>query len=400
MKHRIVVLGAGYAGANAAGRLARKLHRDDVEITLVNADPDFVERVRMHQLAVGQELRLRPLRDVLAGTGVAVRTARVTAVDVDHRVVDLVDPHGGPDRTSTDRIGYDTLIYALGSVAADSGVPGVAEHAHVVASRAGALRLRERLLDLAAGGTVVVVGGGLTGIEAVTEIAESRPDLHVALAARGELGDWLGERARHFLRRTFDRLRITVHEHADVTAVDAAGVATAAGGWIPADVTVWTGGFVAHPLAAATSLELADNGQVVVDASMRSVSHPDVYVVGDAAFAAGAGGAPLRMSCASGVPTAWRAADAVAARLTGRRVPDAPIGYTGQCISLGRGAGILQFVAPDDTVRAAAITGGLGARIKELVCSSAAWSVSHPTMMLPSRRRRIVAAPADHPVSV
>ena len=80
-------------------------------------------------------------------------------------------------------------------------------------------------------------------------------------------------------------------------------------------------------------------------------------------------------------------------------LPDGPIGYTGQCISLGRGAGILQFVAPDDTVRAAAITGGFGARIKELVCSSAAWSVSHPTMMLPSRRRRIVAAPADHPVS-
>lgn len=389
MKHRVVVLGAGYAGTNAAGRLARRLHPDDVEITLVNADPDFVERVRMHQLAVGQELRPRPLRDVVAGTGVAVRTARVTAVDVDQRVVDLVDPYG-----VADRIRYDTLIYALGSVAADHGVPGVAEHAHSVASRPAALRLRERLLDLAAGASVLVVGGGLTGIEAVTEIAESRPDLHLALATRGELGDWLGAKARRHMRRTFARLRITLHEHTDVTAVDVAGAATAAGGWIPADATVWTGGFAAHPLATATSLELADTGQIVVDATMCSVSHPDVYVVGDAAFAAGAGGAALRMSCASGIPTAWRAADAVAARLTGRGTPEGPIGYTVQCISLGRGAGILQFVTSDDAARAAAITGRFGARLKELVCSGAAWSVSHPTMLLPSRRRRLVDAPA------
>jgi len=394
MKHRIVVLGAGYTGAHAAGRLARSLHPDDVEITLVNADPDFVERVRMHQLAVGQELRLRPLRDVFAGTGVEVRTARVTAVDVDHRSVELVDPHGG-----TGRIAYDSLVYALGSVATDHGVPGVAEHAHSVTSRPAALRLRERLLDLAPGANLLVVGGGLTGIEAVTEIAESRPDLHVALAARGELGDWLGERARRHLSRTFDRLRITTHEHTDITAVDAAGVATSDSGWIPADVTVWTGGFVAHPMATATTLELADTGQIVVDATMRSVSHPDVYVVGDAAFAAGAGGAPLRMACGSGIPGAWLATDSLAARLTGRRVPDREVGYYGQCISLGRRSGMLQFVTLDDEARSAAITGGFGARIKELVCSGAAWSISHPTLLVPRRRRRIVAAPADRTVS-
>ncbi len=57
MQHRIIVLGAGYAGATAAGRLARRLYREDVAITLVNAEPDFVERVRLHQLAVGQEPR-------------------------------------------------------------------------------------------------------------------------------------------------------------------------------------------------------------------------------------------------------------------------------------------------------------------------------------------------------
>ncbi len=68
-QHRIVVIGAGYAGAIAAGRLARRLRREDVAITLVNAEPDFVERVRMHQLAVGQELRPRPFSEMFAGTG-------------------------------------------------------------------------------------------------------------------------------------------------------------------------------------------------------------------------------------------------------------------------------------------------------------------------------------------
>lgn len=63
--------------------------------------------------------------------------------------------------------------YALGSTAADHGVPGVAEHAHFVAGKDSALRLRERLAGLASGETVLVVGGGLTGIEAATEIAET-----------------------------------------------------------------------------------------------------------------------------------------------------------------------------------------------------------------------------------
>ena len=102
MRHRIVVLGAGYAGASAAGYLARQLHPDDFEITVVNAEPDFVERMRLHQLAAGQELRHRPLAEVFAGTGIRLRVARVTAVDAEQRIVTVADGGG------TDRIGYDT----------------------------------------------------------------------------------------------------------------------------------------------------------------------------------------------------------------------------------------------------------------------------------------------------
>ncbi|GIG69142.1 NAD(P)/FAD-dependent oxidoreductase [Phytomonospora endophytica] len=381
MKHRIVVLGAGYAGASAAGRLAKRLHADDTEITIVNGDADFVERVRMHQLATGQELKHRPLAGMYKGTGVAVRVAKVAAVDVEAKTVALDDGE----------IAYDTLVYALGSASTDHGVPGVAEHAHDIGGKGSALRLRERLAALPAGGTVVVVGGGLTGLEGVTEIAESRPDLDVALAARGELGDWLNDKARTHLRGVCERLGITVHEHTSVTAVETGGVITGDGERIAADVTVWTTGFAVHPIAKATALEVSDTGRIVVDGTMRSVSHPDVYAVGDAALAPGAGDKPLRMSCASGVPMAWRAADTIAARLTGGKIDTAPLGYTQQCVSLGRRDGVIQFVTADDKAKPGLLKGRFAARYKELICKSAAWGAANPTLGMPVRRRRVTA---------
>lgn len=388
MPHRIVVLGAGYTGAIAAGRLARRLHREDAAVTLVNAEPDFVERVRLHQLAVGQDLKSRPFGEMFAGTGVELKLAKVTGVDVDRRTVAVADASGVEERE------YDTLVYALGSSWNDQGVPGAAEHAHEIAGRPGALRLRERLARLGAGQPVVVVGGGLTGLEAATEIAEARPDLDVALAARDGLGDWLSPAGRRHLRRVFDKLGITVHEHAVVVGVEADRVATAGGGSIQAAVTVWTTGFAVHPIARATTLEVTDAGQIVVDGTMRSVSHRDVYAIGDAAMAMGPGDKPLRMSCASGTPTAWQAADVIAARLCGGRLPKVPLRYVNQCISLGRKEGLIQYVTADDRAVRAALTGRLAVGYKELVCKGAAWAVAHPTLGLPTRRRRVMREPA------
>ncbi|MFF3849122.1 NAD(P)/FAD-dependent oxidoreductase [Streptomyces sp. NPDC002328] len=395
MKHRIIVLGAGYTGAVAAGRIAKRLHRDDVDITLVNAEPDFVERVRMHQVAVGQNLKPRPFSEMFAGTGVELRLARVNSVDVDRRTVSVVDANGGANGDSNgdaEELEYDTLVYALGSGWNDLGVPGVAEHAYEIAGRPGALRLRERLAALSAGQPVVVVGGGLTGVEAATEIAEARPDLAVALVARGGLGDWLSDKGRAHLRKVTDKLGITVHEHAAVTGVEADRVTFADGETVPAAVTVWTAGFAVHPIAQATTLDVTGTGQIVVDRTMRSVSHPDVYAIGDAAMAMGPGDKPLRMACASGVPAAWQAADAIAARLVGRKVPSTSIRYFNQCISLGRGEGLIQYVTADDRAVNAALTGRLAALYKEVVCKGAAWGVANPTMGLPTRRRRVVAA--------
>lgn len=379
MQHRIIVLGAGYTGATAAGRLAKRLHREDVAITLVNAEPDFVERVRMHQLAAGQDLKPRPLREMFAGTGVELKLGKVTGIDVDRKTVTVGDG---------DELAYDTLVYALGSGWNAQGVPGTAEHAYEIASRPGALRLRERLAGLDAGQRVVVVGGGLTGLEAATELAEARPDLEVAVAARGGLGDWLSPKGREHVRKVFGKLGITAYEHTAVAGVEADRIATADGRAVPAAVTVWTTGFAVHPIAQATALEVTGTGQIVVDGTMRSVSHPDVYAVGDAAMAMGPGDKPLRMSCASGTPMAWQAADAIAARLTGGKLPNAPIRYFNQCISLGRKEGLIQYVTADDRAKPAVLTGRLAAAYKEVICKGAAWGVANPTLGVPTRRRR------------
>ncbi|MEV6325433.1 FAD-dependent oxidoreductase [Nocardia sp. NPDC051787] len=382
MKHRIVVLGAGYAGAFSATFLARQLHSDDFEITVVNAEPDFVERLRLHQLAAGQDLRHRPLAEVFAGTGIRLRVARVTNLDVEHRTVTVADGEG------IDRLEYDTLLYALGSTIADHGVPGVDGHAFHVAARPSALRLRARLDELDEGGKVLVVGGNLTAIEAATELAESRPGLRVSLVTRGELGGWLGAKARRHLLRAFDRFGITVHEHTAIVRVEEAGAVAADGTAFTADATVWAAGFAVHPIAAASGLAVEPNGQITVDRQMRSVSYPNVYAAGDSVFVIGDNGLPLPMSCASAGFTSMQATAAIIGDLTGRKISTTSLSYVGNHISLGRNDGIFQLVDGDARSKSWALCGRTAARVKSAILETAAWSLRHPTFGRPSHKYR------------
>ncbi|MGN9786814.1 NAD(P)/FAD-dependent oxidoreductase [Nonomuraea sp. ZG12] len=390
MKHRIVVLGAGYAGAYVAGNLARRLSPADTEITVVNAEPDFVERLRLHQLAAGQEIEAQKLADVFAGTGIRLRLARVTAVDPERQAVAVADADGGGE------LAYDTLVYALGSHGADRGVPGVAEHAFDIAARPSALRLRERLDSLdkrGEGGNVLVVGDGLTGIETATEIAESRPGLSVALVARGELGAQLAAGARSHLRQACDRLGVTVLEHTSIEAVEATRVLCADGTSLASDATVWTAGFAVNPIAAAGGLEVAENGQIIVDRTMRSVSHPNVYAAGDSAHAIGDNARPLPMSCASAGFTGGQAIHAIVGRLTGRKIANTKLVYSYNHISLGRRDGILQMVDDEGQAKPKYMGGRKVARIKSGILKTSLWATSHPTFGLPKRKLRLAAAP-------
>jgi len=390
MKHRILVLGAGYAGAYTAGNLARRLSPADVEITVVNAVPDFVERMRLHQLAAGRDIEAPKLADVFASTGIRLRLARVTALDPERQVVAVADAEGGGE------LGYDTLLYALGSHGDVEGVPRAAEHAFDVAARPSALRLRERLASPGRrgdGGSVVVVGDGLTGIETATEIAESRPELSVTLIARGELGARLSAGARGRLRRACDRLGVTVLEHTMVEAVEGTRVLCADGTARASDATVWTAGFAVDPVAAAGGLEVTGNARIVVDRTMRSVSHPNVYAIGDSAYAIGDNGRPLPMSCASAACTSQQAIEAILGRLTGRKIANTKLVYTYNHISLGQGDAIWQGVDDEGQPKPKHMGGRKSARLKVRLVALSRWATSHPTLGMPKRKHRLAAVP-------
>ncbi|MBP2338566.1 NADH dehydrogenase FAD-containing subunit [Saccharothrix coeruleofusca] len=347
MAERIVVVGAGYAGLAAAKLAARWT---GARVTLVNERDRFVERVRLHQLAAGQRLRDLPLAELLAGTGVELAVDRVTAIEAATRKVELT---GGA-------LGYDRLIYALGSRADLGSVPGAAEHARAVATLEDAERLREDLRDAR---TVAVVGGGLTGVEAAAELAESRPDLRVRLVTGGELGGALSVKGRRHVRAVFDRLGVQVRDRVRVAEVRADGLVLAGGEVVPADVVVWATGFRVPELAREAGFEVDGSGRLVVDEALRSVSHPEVLGVGDAAAIRRHDGLELRMACATGVPTMQHAV-----RVLAGREPE-PLGfrYFNQCVSLGRRDGLIQFVDADDNPREAVLTGRLAARYKEAV---------------------------------
>ncbi|MBO0812253.1 MAG: FAD-dependent oxidoreductase, partial [Microlunatus sp.] len=177
--HHVVIIGAGYAGIPAAVRLSRQVRPDEVSITLVNDSATFVERPRLHQLAVGQPIRQFRLTDYVGRAGVRVAIARVTGLDLDARQVHTGD--GG-------QLGYDTLVYALGSNVDLGRIPGAADHAFALTSPSAAHRLGERLAALPAGAQVTVLGGGLTGLETVAEIAETYPMLRTRLVSAADPG--------------------------------------------------------------------------------------------------------------------------------------------------------------------------------------------------------------------
>jgi NADH dehydrogenase FAD-containing subunit len=293
---------------------------------------------------------------------------RVTAIDPERRQVELV---------GADPIGYDLLVNALGSHADLDPVPGAAEHADAVASAEQAERLRDRT---ARADTVAVVGAGLTGLEVASELAESDPDRRVKLVASGSLGGTLSERGREHLHRCFERLGIDVVEHAMVAKVTADGLLLEDGGHVPADAVAWTTGFRASPLAGRAGLAVDDGGRRVVDATLRSESHPDVYGVGDAAAPHQQDGHLLRMGCGPGGVAALAAARAIVARLAGREPEPLRFTYVAQCISLGRRDGLIQFTPEDERAKEKVITGRRAALLKEGIVRGAAYGQRRPAL--------------------
>ncbi|AKS32725.1 NAD(P)/FAD-dependent oxidoreductase [Mycolicibacterium goodii] len=350
----IVVIGGGYAGVLAANHLQKA---ERATITLVNPRPEFVERIRLHQLAAGNHNATAGY-DTLLGDRVRLLVDSVERIDAPIRQLQLA---------SGDVLDYDYLLYAVGSTGGvPRSVPGAAEHAYPLSEFEQAQRLRARLQDVPMSAPIVVVGGGLTGIEAAGEFAEAGRSVTLVTDV---VGASLGVQARRSVVKALTKLGVTIVDGPDVlvASVGATEVTLADGRQLPSAVTVWTTGFGVPGLAAASGLTTDEVGRLITDETLTSVDDDRILAAGDAASPSGI---PLRMSCQAASPMGVQAAETVLARIAGTEPAVLNQAFTGQCVSVGRIYGTVQIAHSDDTPRRVYIGGRAGAAVKETVCKA------------------------------
>ncbi|MFL0173511.1 NAD(P)/FAD-dependent oxidoreductase [Mycobacterium sp. SMC-13] len=347
---RVVVVGGGYAGVLAANRLRQ---RTDIDVTLVNPRPQFVERIRLHQLVAGNDDATEDYSAVLADSVKLVVDA-AEYIDAGAKKLRL---------SSGSTLDYDYLVYAVGSTApVPASVPGAAEFAYALGEFEAAQRLTARLADVPLQAPIVVVGGGLTGIEAASELAEVGRSVTLVT---GALGPSLAKGGRKSVAKRLTKLGVTVLDNATVTRVAADRITLRDGTELPSAATVWTAGFGVPTLAADSGLRTDRLGRLLTDETLTSVDDPAIIAAGDAASPSGA---PLRMSCQLAMPLAAHAADTLLARLDGTTPKDLNPASVGQCISLGRHGGTIQMAHFNDEALPLHLGGPLAATIKESVC--------------------------------
>lgn len=379
----VVVIGGGYAGVMAANRLTS---RPEVAVTLVNPRPRFVDRIRLHELAASGRHAELDYAQVL-NPRVRLHVGTATRIDAAGRRVHLGDG---------DDLPYDHLVYAVGSTSALPDVPGAAEHALPLAGLEQAMRLRAAL-EASPRAMVTVVGAGATGIELASELAEAGRS--VTMLCGPVLAPSLHARGRAAVARRLANLGVRVEQGVEstVVAVGPDSVTLADGRTLPSGITVWTVGFGVPGLAAASGLTTDAAGRLLTDETLTSVDDPRIVATGDAAAPSGM---PYRMSCQAAMQLGPQAAETVLGHIDGRTPRPVVTAFAGQCLSLGRAAGLFQISRRNDDPTRFVVPSRAGARLKSTICASILWELGvearHPGLFRwwladPSRIHRIAA---------
>ncbi|WP_167736790.1 FAD-dependent oxidoreductase [Nocardioides sp. 1609] len=360
---RIIIIGGGYAGILCANRLAGKL-KSRARITLVNPIASFVERIRLHEVAArtdAEPATRHSLRSLLEPS-VELRLASVTSIRPDEHRIHGVDTASNLPWAER----YDTLVYAVGSGVPATAVPGAAQYAHSISSLEAAHAFRGRLAEVPDDASVLVVGGGATAIELVTELATLRPNLRLSMVTSSQLGPTLSVKARTYLERAEAMSHVRVFERTPVGEVTRTGVRTVDGDDIAADCVVWAASFAVPTLARDSGLDVDRSGRLIVDEYLRTARHPDILGAGDGSLVDGPAGETLRMACATAVPQGGHAAATIIAGLEGRAPDPFGLAYLVLAMSLGPGDGLVQRTRFDDTPSGTVLTGRPAAVFNEL----------------------------------
>jgi NADH dehydrogenase len=353
MRPKVVVIGAGFGGLAAV----KGLRDARADVTLVDANNFHTFQPLLYQVAsAGLDVDdvAYPVRGIFRRQpNVAIRMARVTAVDLERREV-TVD-RGEP-------LPYDYLVLAAGAVSADYGVPGVDKYGFTLKTVDDAVRVRSSILDrlerVAAGPEppgegeleVVICGGGPTGVELAGALQELFDKVISRDFPRSEvscIGVTLVEAADRLLGsfsqlsseralRTLTKRGVRVVLGTGVERLTAEGVHLADGRFLPARSVVWTAGVQAGPLAGALGVERTRGGRVVVEPDLSIPARPEVFAVGDIAAAPAGDGELLPQVAQPAIQGGRHAARQIVRRLQGE--PGEPFRYhdKGSMATIGR----------------------------------------------------------------
>jgi NADH dehydrogenase len=328
---RLVIIGSGFAGMYAALSAARLrdiagVSPEKFEIAMVSPEPVLVIRPRLYEPR--PETLAAPLRDVLRAIDVTYVQGSVETVDAKSQSVEIAAANGVRKKLS-----YDRLILATGSRLFRPEIPGLAAHGFSVDQFVDAITLDRHLRRIAGGpasqmrDTVVVAGGGFTGIEVATEMParlrsifgkECKPRV-IIVERNSVVAPDMGDGARPTISSALDKLGIETRLGVGVAALDESGATLTNGERIETATVVWAAGMRAAPLTAQIPAERDHFGRLLVDRDLRVPLVPNVFAAGDAARAAcDDDGNYALMSCQHATRMGAFAGNNAAAELLGR----------------------------------------------------------------------------------
>lgn len=330
-KNDIIVLGAGYAGLMTALRIAGKLKVKQASVTLINAKDSFVERPRLHEQATTDVLIEKPIAEMIKGRHIQFVKGWVEKIVPNENCIHV------KTAVSQQTLHYDILVNALGSQVARTTIKGVDQFAYTLDpyGRLTTEDLKKHLTQFSKRPfRAVVVGGGATGVEMAAQLKSIYPNCTAIIITQNKVGDFKDAKVQQQIGQSLTEQGVEIIENGRVTEVVADGVILPTSK-IDADLVIWAGGFVASPLAKEAGLKVNAQQQTLVDPQLRSISHPNIYAAGDAAFPVEAPGVPIRMALFAALVSGAQAADNIVALIKGKEQQPLSFAWYGQGVALG-----------------------------------------------------------------